>query len=349
MRPAMRICLAVIALVALGTLGGSLAVAFRGTRAAAPRPARPPAASPEAPGRRDSPRPGPAAVSPATADYSFGTFNDPADKSFNELLGINNLGHIAGYLGSGAAGHPSQGYILRPPYGKADYQAIMFPGSAQTRLTGLNDEGVQVGFWSAKGGTGSTGCYLQDGRFHPVAFPAAGNASPPVNRLLGVNDRDVAVGFYTDASGLDHGYRYDIATKRFSAVTVPGASSVVAAAINDSGSVAGFFTGPGGVTEGFVLAPGGQLSVLSFPHAAMTRANGINDSGEVVGDYGTGTGGSTHGFTWTQARGFAAVDGPVGAVDTVISGVNNAGELVGYYTGRAGNTDGLTATPRGSG
>jgi uncharacterized membrane protein len=138
-------------------------------------------------------------------------------------------------------------------------------------------------------------------------------------------------------------------TKTFTTVTVTGASSVVAAAINDSGTVAGFFASPAGATEGFVLRPSGQMSVLDFPSATMTRALGVNDAGEVVGDYrlGTGAAARTHGFTWTQRGGFTTIDGPDGAVDTTISGVNNAGELVGWYVTRAGATNGLLATPDG--
>jgi hypothetical protein len=340
----MRIWLAAIALVALGVLAVAVALGLRAPRTAAASPASRPShsvlASPSAP----SPRPSTAAA-PAAADYSFGTLDNPGDATFNELLSINNRGHIGGYFGSGAAGHPNTGYILRPPYARAKYQKIMFPGSAQTRLTGLNNTGVQVGFWSGRTGR-IAGWYLSSGQFHSVAFPAAGNASSPVNELLGVNDHDVAVGFYTDAKGLDHGYTYNIATKAFTTVTVPGAGSVVAAAINNAGSVAGFFTDQAGRTEGFVLQPGGQLSVLVFPRASQTTATGINDAGEVVGDYQlAGAAAGTHGFTWTSARGFAAVDGPGGAVNTSIIGVNDAGDLVGYYTDRAGHTDGLLATP----
>ena len=340
----MRISLGAIALVALAVLAGALALGFRAPRTAAgPVPSSPVRPAPSSPAAR-SPRPSPASA-PVAAGYSFGTLDDPGDVTFNELLAINNRGHIAGYFGSGTAGHPNTGYILRPPYGHGKYQRIMFPGSAQTRLTGLNNSGVQVGFWFARGRVARVaGWYLDNGRFQSVAFPAAG-ASPPPSELLGVNDHDVAVGFYTDADGLDHGYTYDIATRRFGAIAVPGASSVVAAAINNAGSVAGFFTGPAGLTEGFVLAPGGRLSVLQFPHATATRATGINDAGEVVGDYQAGPG--TRGFTWTSAQGFAAVDGPGGAVSTAITGVNDAGDLVGYYTDRAGRTDGLLATPDG--
>src|ERR1700689_1077748 len=176
----MRICLAAIALVALGVLAAALAVGFRAPRAARPGPARsspagPPSTSPKVP----SPRPS-ATAAPVAADYSFGTLNNPGDATFNELLSINNRGHIGGYFGSGTAGHPNTGYILRPPYGHGKYQRIMFPGSAQTRLTGLNNSGVQVGFWFAHGRAARVaGWYLDNGRFQSVAFPAAGSASQP--------------------------------------------------------------------------------------------------------------------------------------------------------------------------
>jgi probable HAF family extracellular repeat protein len=339
----MRICLAAIALVALGVLGVALALGFRAPRTAAAGPARTsPAGRVSASPKVPSPRPNSTAA-PAAADYSFGTLDNPGDATFNELLSINNRGHIGGYFGSGAAGHPNTGYILRPPYGHAKYQKIMFPGSAQTQLTSLNNTGVQVGF-SIAGGSGHriVGWYLDNGQFHSVAD----TASSPVNELLGVNDHNIAVGFYTDARGLDHAFTYDIGTKRFGAITVPGASSVVAAAINNAGTVAGFFTGAAGRTEGFVRSPGGQVSTLQFPGATATRATGVNDAGEVVGYYQLGTVG-THGFTWTSARGFAVVNGPGGAVSTAITGVNDAGDLVGYYTDRAGHTDGLLATPEG--
>jgi hypothetical protein len=347
----MRLCLAVVALIAAGALAAGIALGLRSpqpgraSRAVA-SPARP--AAPSRPARSPA---SPDAPAPATAGYSLRTQDDAGDGAFNQLLGINNNGHIVGYFGSGAAGHPNRGYILRPPYGPSRYQDIDVPGSAQTRVSGLNDEGVQVGSWSA-GGTGragkSTGFFLMGGRFTSVGSPAQDGSSPPVNELLGVNNHDVAVGFYTDARGRDHGYSYDIATRRFSPVLVPGATSVTAAAINNSGGVAGFCTG-GQVTEGFYQQHGGQLYLLRVPGATMTEALGVNDNGEVVGAYriGRGSGAITRGFTWTREHGFATVTGPDGAVSTTISGVNNAGDMVGFYVSRAGGTDGLVATPGG--
>ena len=151
---------------------------------------------------------------------------------------------IAGYFGSGAQGHPNQGYELLPPYGQGSYVNENFPGSVQTQVTGLNNRGVTVGFWSTMNTASMTnnnfGFVSVGGRFYNVNFPTGDNASPPVDQLLGVNDSDVAVGFYTDGQGNNHGYEYNVNTHRFTRVTdptLPGAS-LTAAAINDEGDVA---------------------------------------------------------------------------------------------------------------
>jgi hypothetical protein len=40
--------------------------------------------------------------------YSFRTLDNANDVTFNQLLGINDEGVIAGYFGSGAQGHPTR-------------------------------------------------------------------------------------------------------------------------------------------------------------------------------------------------------------------------------------------------
>jgi hypothetical protein len=348
---AMRICLAVVALVAAGALAGGLVLALRPASAANGRPAAGPPPARKASGPAQA-RPSPRAPASPTADgYSFTTLDATSDPAFNELLGINNNDNMTGYFGSGAAGHPSKGYYLRAPYNQSGYVDLNYPHSIQTQLTGLNDEGVQVGFWSSGDHGNKTdpdfGFCIAGGRFVSVNFPLGKPPRTPVNQLLGVNDKNVAVGFFAGGAGKDHGYRYTIATKKFSTVAVPGGVSVVAAAINNAGDVAGFYTSAKGVTAGFLLPPSGPATVLSFPGASLTKALGVNDSGEVVGAYrlGTGSGASTHGFTWTRQHGFTTVDDPAGVGTTTVNGVNNAGNLVGFYTDRSGHTDGLLATP----
>jgi hypothetical protein len=294
-------------------------------------------------------------MSPSTAPpapYTFTTLDNPADVTFNQLLGFNNGGVIAGYFGSGAAGHPNKGYVLVRTATGFKIENENFPGSTQTQVTGLNDRGVTVGFWSPTNtgnGDANFGFYWLRGRFHSVNFPTRSNSTPPVNQLLGVNDQDMAVGFYTDAKGNSHGYTYGIFTNRFRTVSVPGATSVTATAINNHDDVAGFFTNAAGATQSFLRYGSGREITLAVKGASMTQALGVNDFGAVVGVYtvGTGDNAATHGFIWTRARGFRTVDDTQGVGTTTINGVNDAGDIVGFYGDAAGNTHGFAAAPIG--
>ena len=284
--------------------------------------------------------------------YSFKTVDDPADPTFNQLLGINKNGIIAGYFGSGAAGHPNKGYRVSDRE-LGNFVNENFPGSVQTQVTGVNGADETVGFWSSMNNANNmndnTGFYRVDGHYHSVAYPATNNATPPVNQLLGINDDGDAVGFYTDAAGSNHGYVYSIHSHHFRNVTLSGqgATSVTAAGINDHGDIAGFFTGASGAQDGFLLSRDGHQTVLAYPGATTTQALGVNDHDEVVGVYqtGSGNGAQTHGFTWTRAGSFQTVDDPNGVGATTVNGVNDKGDLVGFYTDAQGNTDGMLATP----
>ena len=297
---------------------------------------------------------GPAGASTvASGGYQFRTVDNHKDVTFNQLLGVNNEGVIAGYFGSGAQGHPNQGYLLQHGY----FTSENFPGSVQTQVTGLNDRGVTVGFWSSMNNASQVndnrGFYAAGGRFHTVDFPTGDNASPIVDQLLGVNDHDVAVGFYTNGQGSNRGYTYDIRTHQFSRVLVPGAPagqagpSLTAAGINNRGDVTGFYAASSTKTDAFLRLSSGRFVTLAVPGAAMTQALGVNDSDEVVGVYTVGSGNSAqmHGFTWRPGYGFRTVDDPHGIGATTINGVNDEGVLVGFYTDAAGHTDGMIALP----
>jgi hypothetical protein len=279
-----------------------------------------------------------------TTSYAFETLDNARDFTFNQLLGINDRGQIAGYFGSGAAGHPNQGYQLQPP---ANYTNENFPGSVQTQVTGLNNRGVTVGFWSntnmGAGMDANFGWVNVNGQFRNADFPTGDSASPVTDQLLGVNDSDIAVGFWVDAQGNNHGYEYNINTGRFSSVTDPQdqGASLQATAINDLGDIAGNIG-----SDGFLLSHG-HLTELAAPGASSTMALGVNTFDEVVGTYTVGSGSSAvmHGFTWQPGRGFTTVDDPHGIGTTTINGVNDHGQLVGFYVDANGNTDGFLATP----
>ena len=281
----------------------------------------------------------------ASPNFVFHTVNNNRDTTFNQLLGINNSGTIAGYFGSGEKGHPNRGYVVRPGYAQGNFANENFPGAAQTQVVGINNNGDTVGFW-VDGKGANHGFYALKGHGLKTAdFPTADNAKPMVDQLLAVNDHDVAVGFYTDAKGKNHGFSLDIKAHRFKAINVPGDGNVTTAGINNEGDVAGFADNADGTTEGYLLRSDHKLYRLNVPGSSATMAFGVNDGDEVVGAYtvGTGDNAASHGFIWSPGFGFENVDDPNGVGATTLNGVNDRGTIVGFYTDSAGNTDGLLA------
>ncbi len=285
--------------------------------------------------------------------YVFATYDNNGDTAFNQLLGINDNDQIAGYFGSGVQGSPNQGYRLVPPFGQANYTGEDFPGSVQTQVTGLNDNGITVGFFSrentASQANNNFGFY-QDakGGFHEVNYPTNDPAAPPVDQLLGVNGHNVAVGFFTNGQGINRSYTYNIKSGAFGRVFEPGhgGANLTATGINNAGDISGFYA-VHGTTNGF-LKTRYRFITLRAPRSSSTMAFGLNNSGEVVGDYTVGSGSKQvmHGFTWTRKQGFVTVDDPRGNGSTTVNGINNEGDLVGFYTTHGGNiTDGFLAIP----
>ena len=293
-----------------------------------------------------------AATSPAAAaGYQFVEIGSHEDRTFNQLLGINNKGQIAGYFGAGVPGHPNKGYEISAPYAQNDFQHENFPGSVQTQITGLNDTGVEVGFFSTQNNGNADnnfGFWRENGKYHEVNYPVKNAAKPPVDQLLGINDTGTAVGFFNDSAGNSHGYLYNISTKKFKLITVPGATSLTAAAINDKGTVAGFFVNAKGDTVSFTKTHTGKVTTIAVPGASGTTALGLNDNGWVVGFYtvGSGDAAATHGFVFLPNGKFITnFDDPNGIGNTTLNGINNENDIVGFYGDAAGNTDGLVAFP----
>jgi hypothetical protein len=280
------------------------------------------------------------------ASFNFQDIVDAADPTFNQALGINNSGLIAGYFGSGGAGHPNKGYTVPSPY--TSFANENFTGSVQTQVTGLNNMGTTVGFWSnTNNGVGldsNFGFVHIGGVFTNVNNPNTATTSPVVNQLLGVNDNNVAVGFYTDAGGVTHGYTYNIGSNTFSAnIDDPNAvGNTTAAAINNAGEIDGFYTDAGGNSHGFI-DNGGTFTTLDAAGAMSTSLLGLNNLGEAVGFDIDGAGGM-HGIV-CSATGCTQVDDPNGIGTTTFNGVNDRGQIVGFYVNGGDNTIGLLANP----
>ena len=287
-----------------------------------------------------------AAAGSAHAALMYKDIVNPSDLTFNQELGINNAGLIAGYFGSGGIGHPNKGYTTVPPY--TSFSNENFPGSVQTQVTGLNNIGTTVGFWSDTnlgGGDNNFGFVHQGGTFTGVNNPNTGSG-PAINQLLGVNDSNVAVGFYTDAAGATHGYTYNIGSMTFSAnIDDPNAAgNTTAAAINNAGEIAGFYADAAGNFNGFI-DNGGVFTTLNAAGAMDTTLLGLNNEGEAVG-FDMDADGLMHGIACSvMALTCQQFDDPNGIGTTTFNGVNDLRQIVGFYVNADDNTIGLVATP----
>ncbi len=277
--------------------------------------------------------------------YTFKTLNDNADPTFNQLLGINNHGVIAGYFGSGTVVngtlHPNKGYTLNPPYGQGNYTNENFPGSVQTQVTAINNHGYTAGFWVD--GNGNNFGFIQwNGVFTSYKNPNTGTGT--VNQLLGLNDKGIAVGFYTDGNGVNHGYKLNQNNGKFTEIVPPGGANVTATGINDNGDIVGFLTASNGSVVSFLLK-GSSFTEFDFPNSTNTTALGVNQNDQIVGVYVDGNN-KMHGFLLsnplTGAK-WKSIDDPNGVGTTTVNGLNDNGQLVGFYVDGAGNTDSFIA------
>lgn len=104
--------------------------------------------------------------------------------------------------------------------------------------------------------------------------------------------------------------------------------------INDFGTTVGYYeTMPGGYFNGFMMT-GKTATTIDYPGAYNTICYGINNSGEVVGQYV-----DTEGFYYAfeYENGTYTIMDPPGATYAGAGAINNLGEIAGVYTDAEGS------------
>jgi uncharacterized membrane protein len=98
-----------------------------------------------------------------------------------------------------------------------------------------------------------------------------------------------------------------------------------------------------GITGQLKAQPTYSFTTLDVPGSSLTTtgANGINTSGQIVGNYGDPAG-NVHGFLLDQGS-YTTLDVP-GSIETEANGINASGQIVGWYRD-AGGPHRFLATP----
>jgi uncharacterized membrane protein len=196
-------------------------------------------------------------------------------------------------------------------------RSFTLPGATATCGLAIASDGTVVGDDPAQ--LGFDDFVLSGGKF---SFPVAD--VPGDFSFLGINRDHVIVGVYLD--GATQG-SFVLANGATTLVTLPGASLVLATAINDAGTIVGSYqSGNGGPTLGFIDR-GGRITTLDDGGGDI-QPGGIDPSGTIV--VGTSLAGATiTGFIWRRGT-FTTLAAP-GAQATFARGVDRRGRVSGTF------------------
>jgi probable HAF family extracellular repeat protein len=215
------------------------------------------------------------------------------------------------------------------------------PGSSRTAVNGNSPHAIAGEFDDADG---THGFVLSNGAFTEIDVPDAAG----VTSVNGINAKGELAGTYVDAVGTTHGY---FRSKKgvVTTLTPPGATRTQAGFLNARGEVVGTYRDANPLPQtrhGFIWRKGvfTTFDVTGSEPPLGTVAFGINDAGEVVGNYVTDDG-VRHGFVGSDGV-YTTLD-PPGAILTIAEGINNSGKIVGLYLDADSNQHGFGLSTKG--
>jgi uncharacterized membrane protein len=198
--------------------------------------------------------------------------------SYTVAQGINDKGVVVGYCDP----NMYTGFV----YQNGTYSYIKHPQPGATYLMGINNQGVMVGIWQKRDGGFQRSFVYSNGTFSTIngmRLPGGINNSNTVTGIACNNKTDVCHGaiYFQGENGW----------KSHKDVNYPGAASTLLGGINDNSEVVGYTEQP----QDFVY----NISSKTFTgfevgNSVQSQAEGINNSGEIVGWYYDGT--TTYGF-----------------------------------------------------
>src|SRR6202789_4146046 len=226
------------------------------------------------------------------------------------------------------------------------FTSFDIPGATSYFVSGINDEGLVAGSWTASDGSTIGFIRAPDGRIStPIVHP---DDNTRTTVLRAVNDDGVIAGFY----GTDVRNGFCITEGNVRTVDFPGAVATALRGINNLGDVSGTYS----IVDlnadefGFIIPRRGPAISfkLSDPTGAGIVVGGINDLRQLVGYYTDATS-ALVGFLRQPSGQFVSVI-VSGAVSTQVVGINDCGIVVGTYGdgstahgfyGRPGNLHGF--------
>jgi hypothetical protein len=218
--------------------------------------------------------------------FHAGTFSPPIVEPndpglLSEGRGINHSRVVAGFYST--TDGTFHGYLLD----HGTFTEFDVPGSTNTYVEGINDQGDFVG---AEDSTGALLAYKNlDGTTETIDISGA-----TASYAFGINRKRECTGQYTDSGGIIHGYFAD-ASGAITTFDPPLSTGTYPFGLNNRALIVGRYAGADGVNHAFVLKLPHGFAKFDFPGAVFTSLNGINNDGMLCGRYDLGDG-IIHGF-----------------------------------------------------
>jgi len=164
--------------------------------------------------------------------------------------------------------------------------------------------------------------------FKTIDFPATGILG---QAATAIDDRGRIIGSYQlNSSATLHGFVLE--NDSFETLDVSPLGGTLRG-INKHGEISGFLSDQNGLHAFRYFS--GITTVIDVPGANLTEGTGLNDKGQIVGDYRDPTNSNIfHGFVYENGY-FITLDFP-GASATAPSSINNRGQIVGFFLNASG-------------
>jgi uncharacterized membrane protein len=242
------------------------------------------------------------------------------------------------------------GTVVGDAYDDADFSVrgfTRFPDGSITYYKRSNPEtyfmdrgnsGITVGVTGpafSLGTTAGTPFLLKDSTFTPLTMTIGGTTYKK-STAWSINRWGTTVGAFTDSSGKRHGF------KRFSdgkaiALDFPGAAQTEAMAINDNGTIVGYYSktpSPNLWRHGFIYN-NGQWAKLNYPSSTLqTELTGISDSNLIIAT--TIKGSNSIGSFLYKSGTFKKIVMPNSNVSTSANGISPGKNLITGFSGYKG-------------
>ena len=245
----------------------------------------------------------------------------------SKAYGVNDSAEIVGfsYIPGGPGVFP-HAFSYTPSGGMVDLGTL--PGDIESVAFGVNDNGEIVGYSRTFGVGYQAFSYTPSGGM--VGLGTLGGVS---SFAQGVNDSGEIVGHSETASGANHAFSYTPSGRMVDLSPLSG-TATNAAAVNGHGQIVG------GSSDAFSYTPsGGFVDLGTLPGGTVSFAQGVNDSGEIVG-YSESGPFSTHAVLWTPAADTMPPVITVPAGGVTVDATSPQGAVVTYTVTATDNVDG---------